>query len=74
MPAELVLERLAKIRVNIRDLRRCLIQRIHQALMHLFGASLVDREAQLHQEALKRLHHSVQNVVKTIASADIDHI
>ena len=74
MPAELVLERLAKIWVYVGDLRGCLIERIDQALVHLFGAGLVDCEAKLHQEALKCLHHCVQNVVKAIASADIDHI
>ena len=54
---------------------RCrLIQRVHQTLVHLAIRGLVDREAQLHEEALYRFQHSLQELLHLIASADPNHI
>ena len=42
--------------------------------MHLSRASLIDREAKLHEEALQRFKNNVQNVIKAVACAHVDHI
>jgi len=48
VPAELIFQCRAELRVNCGDLRCSLIQWIDQSLVHLFRTGLVDGEAELH--------------------------
>ena len=54
VPPELVIEGLAQALINF-TCSHGLVQRIHQTLMHFAGTSLIDRETELHQEALQGL-------------------